>query len=213
MLRVIKAYSDDVLNSLVDYYLTWPHLNLRLATVWREVSNSYSRELADRVVDRLDEILEDRKEGTVEATEEVKEEEVEASEGVVEKNEEVEASENIEAAEGLEKHYTVEVSFGGYIGSEVEYEVDAVDDHDAISQALDSAEDELDVVDLVESDEGEWEATVQFAGLIGVENTYTVYADSEDDAIVAALDEAAEDLDSEIVEESDDEDLEEAEEQ
>ena len=95
--------------------------------------------------------------------------------------------------------YEVTVNFGGYIGADETYDVDASDESEARELAFAEAVDDLSVEDIVETDEGEWEVTVGFAGFIGVENTYTVYAGSENEAVEAALQEARDDLDVEVI--------------
>ena len=90
--------------------------------------------------------------------------------------------------------YEVIVDFGGYIGGDEVYEVFAESRDDAESQALDLAKDDLTIEDINEFDEGEWEVEVGFAGFIGVSEVYTVYADSEEEASEAAIEEAADDL-------------------
>lgn len=61
------------------------------------------------------------------------------------------------------------------------------------------AKDDLETVDETQVDDDEWEVSVGFAGFIGVEETYTVYADSEEEAIDAALQEAQDNLSAEVV--------------
>lgn len=95
-------------------------------------------------------------------------------------------------------NYTVYVSFGGYIGSDIEYNVEANSEAEAIEAAVEEAKAELSIESIDEIDIGEYEVVVGFGGLVGVENTYTVDADSEDEAEDAALEEAAWDLDGEI---------------
>ena len=45
----------------------------------------------------------------------------------------------------------------------------------------------------------EYEISVNFAGFVGCDEVYTVYADSEEDAIEQALKEAYDDLSAEVV--------------
>lgn len=90
--------------------------------------------------------------------------------------------------------YEISVNFNGYVGSDVTYTVDADSYEEALDLAVEQAKDDLDVLDVVEADEGLYDVTVGFAGMIGVEETYAVYADDEDEAADVAIDEAADDL-------------------
>lgn len=91
------------------------------------------------------------------------------------------------------KDYEVTVRFGG-IGCEETYDLYARNDADAESSALFKAEEDLyaDEVTLIEDDE--YEVTVNFNGFIGSEQTYTVYADSEDEAESLGIEAAVDDL-------------------
>lgn len=97
--------------------------------------------------------------------------------------------------------WEVSVSFNGFIGSEKIYSVSADDEDGALLAAEESAKEDLEVTDCINIEDDEWEVTVNFDGLIGIEETYTVYADDEDEAYVAAIEEAADDLEAELVEE------------
>ena len=112
------------------------------------------------------------------------------------KKSEDEVTEDIKGSiEEAEIHdYIVTISFGGYVGSDNEYEVSGTNEEDATSDALDQAKGDLSVEDFVEVDENEWEVTVGFAGQLGTEETYTVTADNEDEAADAAIEEASWDL-------------------
>ncbi len=98
--------------------------------------------------------------------------------------------------------YRVTVGFSGFIGTEEE--VDVVAPRDAsetelesiiqndvglITELLDIEED-----DVVSLGDDEWEVPVSFAGYLGTETLYTVYAESLDEAIDAAYEEAATDI-------------------
>ena len=98
-------------------------------------------------------------------------------------------------------NYDVLVSFAGYVGSEQLYSVVAEDEDEAIEAALAEARDDLSVEDVRDMGDGEFEVDVNFAGLVGVTETYTVYSDDEDEARVDAINDAEFDLDAEGVEE------------
>lgn len=111
--------------------------------------------------------------------------------------------------------YRVTVGFSGFIGTEEE--VDVVAPRDAseaelesiiqndvglITELLDIEED-----DVVSLGDDEWEVPVSFAGYIGTETLYTVYAETLDEAIAAAYEEATTDitvLDYAIIDDTDD---------
>lgn len=111
-------------------------------------------------------------------------------------HENIEASQKIEASEAND--YEVTVNFGGYIGADEIYNVTATDEAEAFEKAIDFAKEDLSVEDIAEVDEDEWEVTIGFCGFIGVENTYTAYANSEEDAEKSALIDAAYDLEASI---------------
>lgn len=96
------------------------------------------------------------------------------------------------------RSYTVTVNFAGYMGADEDYDVIESDEDDAIYAALEQAKDDLNIEDIEEIDEGEYEVHVGFCGYIGVEEVYTVVADSEDEAADDALDRAYDDLSAEI---------------
>lgn len=96
--------------------------------------------------------------------------------------------------------YEVVVNFGGYIGADETFSVEAEDEDDAIVKAEELARDELSVENIEEVDEDEYEVTIGYCGFVGVEEIYTVTADSEEEAEEAALEEAFCDLSGEIVE-------------
>ena len=110
----------------------------------------------------------------------------------------IEAKCGVKASEEL-KEYKVSVNFGGFIGGDEEYSVDATSDEEAENEAIEMAADDLNPEDVNQIDDDEWEVTISFAGFIGVEDTYTVFADDEDEAIGAAIEEAKWDLTAEIV--------------
>ncbi len=94
--------------------------------------------------------------------------------------------------------YSVTVNFAGFIGADEEYTEYAENEEDAISQALEDARDDFSVDDIEDNDDGSYDVTISFAGFIGTEETYTVYADDEDEASDSALEEAYSDLAGEI---------------
>lgn len=98
-----------------------------------------------------------------------------------------------------EMEYTGNVTFAGYIGSDTEFTVYAEDESEAEELISEEAAAELTVEDVSQTDESEWEVTIGFAGFIGIEETYTVYEDTEDEAIEAALEEARADLEVEFI--------------
>jgi len=105
------------------------------------------------------------------------------------------------------KEYEVNVTFGGYIGSDQFYRVDATSTEDAIDTALDEAEEELGIISVTHVEDDEYEVVVGFAGLSGVENTYTVYADDEDEAEMQAIEEAKWDLSADVTDVIEDEEF------
>ena len=102
--------------------------------------------------------------------------------------------------------YIVSVSFCGFIGAETEYDVTAENEEDAIELALDAAFDDLEVEDESQIDEQEWEFTISFAGFIGAEESYTAIGRTYDEAKEAALLQAYDDLEGEIVDEDEEDD-------
>lgn len=96
--------------------------------------------------------------------------------------------------------YIVTISFAGYVGSDNDYNVSAINEDEACDDAIEIAKSDLSVEDWAEIDDGEWEVTVSFAGQLGTEETYTVSADNEDEACDAAIEEASWDLNVESVE-------------
>lgn len=90
--------------------------------------------------------------------------------------------------------YEVIVGFNGYIGVEETYTVCANNVNEAKKLALFQAEEDLYVDSVEETDDGEYDVVVNFNGYIGSEETYTVYADSEDEAESEAISEANNDL-------------------
>ena len=100
------------------------------------------------------------------------------------------------------KDYSVIISFATYVGSEEEFNVFAHNEEEASEQALEDARGELNLEDVVQIDDDEWEVTIQWAGFIGIEETYTVTADSEEDAVDQAIEEASWDLSVDEVEEA-----------
>ena len=97
--------------------------------------------------------------------------------------------------------YLIDVTFCGYIGTDQQYTEYADSEEDAIDQALDEAKDDLEVTDVVDNGDGTYDVQVNFAGYIGVDNTYVVDADDEDEAAELALEDAYMDLEGEVVSE------------
>ena len=95
--------------------------------------------------------------------------------------------------------YEVVVSFCGFVGGDISYTVAAADEEDAENEAIELAKDDLEVNDIVQTADDEWEVTIGFGGLLGVEENYSVNADSEEEAIEEALELAADDLSAEFV--------------
>ena len=95
------------------------------------------------------------------------------------------------------------VTFCGFIGSDEIYEVEADNEEEALEEINEQATSDLEVLDVEQVDDDEYEVTIRFAGFIGIEETYTVYADSEEDAEFNATDEAAMDLNIELSDEED----------
>lgn len=112
-----------------------------------------------------------------------------------------------------EREYTVSVTFGGFIGGDETYTVYAEDEDDAIEQAKDEAEADLSATEVHHVEDDEYEVTVNFAGYIGVEDTYTVYAEDDEEAGILAEEEAASDLSYEIIDSDDDDEDEEEDEE
>ena len=98
--------------------------------------------------------------------------------------------------------YKVEVGFAGYIDTLEEIEIDAPvdsDENDLETILQDDSNIYLELLtidedDIVELGDDGYEITVNFAGYIGADETYTVYAESIDDAIEEAYDAAKSDL-------------------
>lgn len=96
------------------------------------------------------------------------------------------------------KTYEVAIGFCGMIGVEEEYRVQAFNRADAVCEALDNpgseAELDLSVENVEDHEDGSYTVTVNFAGFIGADNDYEVYADDEDSAKEQALEDAKADL-------------------
>lgn len=107
-------------------------------------------------------------------------------------------------------YYKAIVNFCGFIGSDENYEADTSSEEEAEDDIREQARDDLEVTEIKQVDDDEYEVTVRFAGFIGVEETYTVYADSEEEAEIAATEEASYDLnielDPQFTEDDDDDD-------
>lgn len=98
-----------------------------------------------------------------------------------------------------ETEYTGNVTFSGFIGSDQEYTVYAFSEEEAEELITEEAADDLEVTDVEDLGDGNWEVTVNFAGFIGVNETYSVYEDNQDDAEQSALEEARSDLEVELI--------------
>ena len=107
------------------------------------------------------------------------------------------------------RDWTVTVNFGGYVGGDENYDVWANSEEMAIERALEEAENDLEALNVEQTDDDEWEINIGFAGYIGVENQYTAHGADEDEAIADAIEQAKDDLSAEIAEE-DSENLEES---
>ena len=97
--------------------------------------------------------------------------------------------------------YRVYVGFCGYVGASEEVEIEApigATEEEILSLVQDDADVayllEVDEDEIVDLGDGEWEVTINFAGYMGIDETYTVYADTIDEAVDAALEEAKWDL-------------------
>ena len=97
------------------------------------------------------------------------------------------------------QEYTANVNFGGYIGADQSYSVEATNRDEALEMIRDLAADDLEVTDIQDLGDGDWEVTVGFAGFIGVEETYSVYEEDEDAAYELALEEAKDELEIELI--------------
>lgn len=97
------------------------------------------------------------------------------------------------------KEFTVEVTFSGLTGASECYTEYADDADDAVFKALDDAADDLEVTDVTDNGDGTYDVNVRFAGYIGIDNSYVVSADDEDEASDLALEEAREDLEGEVI--------------
>ena len=92
------------------------------------------------------------------------------------------------------RDYRITINFAGYVGADNTYSVVAETREEAIEEAIEEAADDLTIENIEYIDDGEYEVTIGFCGYIGVEETYVVSADSEEDAENAAIEEAKWDL-------------------
>lgn len=92
------------------------------------------------------------------------------------------------------KNYIVTVGFAGFVGVEEEYEILARDKDDAELDAYEEAASDLSIESVDHIEDDEWEVTINFAGYIGADQTYTVFANDEDEASDSAIEEAEQDL-------------------
>ena len=90
--------------------------------------------------------------------------------------------------------YEVEVGFGGYVGVSELYSVSGFSREDAEKVALDEACWDLDVVNVKDIGDGEYEVEISPFGCFNCSEVYTVYADDEEEAEEIALDDAKDDL-------------------
>ena len=110
----------------------------------------------------------------------------------------------VESADNESKDYTVYINWGGYVvGQEQEYSEYADSIEEAVEFALNDASDDLEVEDIEEVDDGEYRVTVNFAGFIGYETEYEVYADNEEEAEEQALADARDDFEIARIEDED----------
>jgi len=95
--------------------------------------------------------------------------------------------------------YRIELSFAGMINSTESFEIEAPVgvDEDYLLERLFEEEDIYDFLEVTEVEDlgdGEYEVTINFGGYIGIDNTYTVDADDEDEAADFAIEEAKDDI-------------------
>lgn len=94
--------------------------------------------------------------------------------------------------------YDVVVGFHGFVGIEQEYTINARSKQEAVDYALDQpgseAEMDLSAENIEDDGDGQYTVTINFAGYIGSDEDYTVYAESEEEAEQLALEEAKNDL-------------------
>ena len=102
------------------------------------------------------------------------------------------------------KTFEVEIGFCGFIGCSETYTVDAVSQSAAEADALEEAAEDLSVENVEQLDDDEYEVEIGFGGFVGCSETYTVDADSSEDAEIEALSQAQDDLTIESVEEQED---------
>lgn len=99
------------------------------------------------------------------------------------------------------KEYEVEVRFGGFIGVEEIYTVSAYNEDEAHREALSEAAWDLNVENVENLGDDEYEVSITFGGYIGSEQYYTVDAEDDSEAEDAALDLASDDFEVLSVEE------------
>ena len=103
--------------------------------------------------------------------------------------------------------YTVEVGFASMIGVSNEYTVFATSVEEAKTDAIDTACEDLEVINVRDDGDGDYTVTVGFCGFIGVEEEFDVYADSEDEAEDEALEMAKEELEVIAIYDEDDNEI------
>lgn len=95
--------------------------------------------------------------------------------------------------------YRLEISFAGMRNSTETFEIDApvgVDEDYLLTKLLEEEDiyDFLEVTEVEDLGDGEYEVTINFGGYIGVDSFYTVDADDEDEAADFAIEEAKDDI-------------------
>ena len=95
--------------------------------------------------------------------------------------------------------YDVVVSWSDFQDAEISYQVEADNEGEAIDAALDAAREELEVSSVqCLDDDSDYEVEIGWGGFTHAYQTYSVWATNDDDAVEAALKQAAYDLDAKI---------------
>lgn len=102
----------------------------------------------------------------------------------------------IQASEDEYGIYDIEIGFAGMVGVSVLYNVEANNYDEAVDAAIEEAKNELEVTDVEDLGDGEYEVSIIFGGMGASETTYEVSAEDQDEAKEIALDEAEYDLES-----------------
>ena len=103
--------------------------------------------------------------------------------------------------------YTVEVGFASMIGVSNEYTIFATSVEEAKADAIDTACEDLEVINVRDDGDGDYTVTVGFCGYIGAEEEFEVYAGSEDEAEDEALEMAKEELEVIAIYDEDDNEI------